>query len=107
VADQLGNLDSGNVEGIGERFAGGDAAHELLPEIIGGVFLAVELEGGGLVVDGGGRSHDRLHAVDGIVERSGIDEWLEDRSGLAMREGVIELALAVVTAADDRFDLPG
>ena len=107
VADQLGDFDGGDVERVGERLARGDAAHEFCAVIVGRVFLAVEFESGGLVVDRGGGRDDGLHVVDGVVERGGVDERLEDRSGLAMRERVIELALAVVAAADDRFDFAG
>ena len=107
VADQLGDFDGGDVEGIGEGFADGDAAHESGAVIVGRVLLAVELESGGLVVDGGGGSDDGLNAIDGVVKSGGVDERLEDRAGLTMRERVIELALAVVAAADDRFDFAG
>ena len=107
VADELGDLDGGDVEGVGEGFAGGDAAHEFLAEIVGGVFLAVEFEGGGLIVDGGGGGDDGLDVIDGIVEGGGVDEGLEDGAWLAMSQGVIQLALAVVSAADDRFDFAG
>src|SRR3984957_19872936 len=107
VADQFGDFYGGDVERVGEGFTRGDAAHELGAVVVRRVFLAVEFEGGRLVVDGGGRRDDGLHVVDGVVERGGVDEWLENRSGLAMRERVIELALAVVAAADDGFDFAG
>src|SRR5882757_10584624 len=58
-----------------------------------------------LIVNRCGRRDDRLHAINGIVERRGIDEGLEYRTWLAMRERVIELALSIIAAADDRLNL--
>ncbi len=107
VADEFGDLDGGDVERIGERVAHGDATHESFAVVIRRVFLAVEFEGGGLVVDGRGWSDDRLHAINGVVERRGIDERFEDRTGLAVGQGVIELALPVVASTNHGFDLAG
>ena len=84
VADQLGDLDGGDVERIGKGFTDGDTSHEFFAEIVRGVFLAVEFEGGGLVVDGGGGGDDRLDVIDGIVEGGRVDERLEDGARLPM-----------------------
>src|SRR5437667_3722429 len=68
--------------------------------------FAVEFERRGLVVDGGRRREDGLHVVYGIVERRRIDKRFEDRARLAVRQGVIELALPVIPSADNSLDFP-
>jgi hypothetical protein len=104
VSDELGHFHGGYVQRIGQRVARADFAHEFFAIIVGRVFRAVILEGRGLVVDGCCGSDDRLNPVDGVIEGCRINERFEDRAGLAVCQGVIELALPVVATADDRFD---
>ena len=104
VADELCHFHRGDVQRVRERVAHGNAAHEPFAIIVGRVWFAVEFERRGLVVDRGCRRDNRLHVIDGVVERRCIDKWLEDRARLAMSEGVIQLALSVIPSADDGFD---
>ena len=80
--------------------------HESFAIIVGGIWFAVELKCCGFVVDGRRGGDNGLHVIHGIVKRRRIHKRLEDGSRLAVRQGVIELALPVISSADKRFNLP-
>src|SRR5258706_13435105 len=105
VADELGDLHGGYVQRTGKSVARGDAAHKSLAEIVGSVIDAIVLERGRFIVNCGGGRNNRLDVVDCAVERGGVDKRLENRTRRAKRQGGIKLALAVVAAADNGFNL--
>ena len=107
IADQLRDFHRRDVQRVGERFARGDVTHELCAVVVRGVFLAIELESRRLVIHGGRRCNNGLHIIDGVFKSRCIDERLEDRSWLAMGQGVIQLALPIIPAANHRFDFAG
>src|ERR1700734_3957456 len=90
-----------------ERVAHRDCAVKFLAEIVGRVFFAVEFEGGGHVVHCSDWGDERREAFGRVVKSRGINEWFEYRTWLAVREGVIELALTIVAAADERTNFAG
>jgi len=79
------------------------------------IFLASESKRRLLVLKHGRRNKDRARPVgvgqrrssNARIERSRIDERLEDRSGGPMRNRMVELALPVVAPAYQRQHLPG
>ncbi len=104
VANQLGDFHGGHVQGIGQRVAHRDFSHEFFAEIVGRVFRAVVFERGRFVINGCRRRDDRLYTVDGVIEGCCINEGFKNGTRLTMCERVIELALSVVAASDDRLD---
>ena len=104
ITDHFGDLHGGHIQRVGQRLPHGDVAHEPFAVVVGGVLLSVEFKHGGLVVDRSCRSDERLSAVHGVVEGGCIDEGFEHRTGLAVRQGMVQLALAVVSTANERFD---
>ena len=105
VADQFRDFDGRDVQRIRQSIPHRDAAHEFFPVVVRSVFLPVEFERSGLVIDGRSRRDDRLHSVNGIVQGRGINERFENRPRLAMRQSVIELAQPVIPPANHRLDL--
>src|ERR1700739_1149671 len=87
------------------RVTNGDGAVELLAEIVGRVFFSIKLKRCRNVVDRGDRRNNRLKIFDGVIECRGINEGLEDRPGLAMRESMVQLAFAVVASTDKGANL--
>src|ERR1700675_2770740 len=90
-----------------EGVADGDGAVEFLAKIVRSVILAVELESGGDIVHGGHGCYDRLHCLGGIVKCRGVNEGLENRAGLAARQGVIGLAFPGVASGDEGANFTG
>ena len=71
------------------------------------VRLASVLERRGLVHQDGRGRHQRLRAVHSGVQRRGVHERLERRSGLPPREHVVELAYPVVAPSHQGFQRAG
>ena len=68
------------------------------------VSLAPIPKSGGFIEDGAGGSVDGLCAVlQAGIQRRGIYKRFENRSWLALRQSAIQLAGAIVTAADQSF----
>src|ERR1700752_2028846 len=92
---------------MNQRVADRYRAVEFFAVVVRRVFLAVEFESSGHIVYGGDRSYDGLNAENSVIERGCVNEWLEHRAGLAARQRVIELALTVITAADEGTNFAG
>src|ERR1017187_6752995 len=92
---------------IGERVHGGDLAMIFIFVIAGGVLLcAAYVVSGLLVVEHGDAGKGLVltgqeRSRDGGVEGRGVDEGLEDGASGALGHGVIQLASAVIAAADE------
>src|SRR5450755_1896434 len=92
---------------MNERVSHGDGTVKCFAVIVGRVFLAVEIEGGGDVFHGGNRRYDRRQSLSCVGESRGVYERLEHGTWLSMSQGMIELAFAIVAAAYQRPNLPG
>ncbi len=71
------------------------------------VDLVFVIESGGGVVHERGRREDRFLPGDGGIDRRSEDKRFEDGARGPVRDGMIQLALAVVTSADEGEDLAG
>lgn len=107
IAGHFGELDGGNIEGLGEGEAEGDRAVELLAEIVGRVFAVVIEERSRFVDDLGDGRDDGFASLEGGIEGGGVDEGLEGGAGLAAGEGAVELAGGVAATAHEGLDFGG
>src|ERR1700723_1741684 len=79
---------------------------KFLAVIVRSVFLAVEIECSGNVLYGSNRRYHRLHALCGVLKRGGVYKWLERGTRLAMSQGMIQLAFAIIASANQGAYLP-
>ncbi len=107
VANHLGDLDGGYVEGLREGFAQGDGAGKVVLEVLRLILLAVEEKSGGLIDHDGGGGERGGAAGYSRVQGGGVNEGLEDGTRLALGQNPVQLAGAVIAAADQRFDFSG
>jgi len=112
VADLLREGYGRDVERVSNSGGRGDHAGELvLCEVAGGIGLAVGAEVLGVIVELSESSEDSAiaerHTVEARVVSRGVDERLEDGTGGAVGDGVVDLGDAIVTPADQRENLSG
>jgi hypothetical protein len=96
-----------------KREAGGHAAVELAFEVARRVLVGSSFAVGLLLVAEHGDRREQLRlarqhgAFGGGLKGGSVDKGLEDGAGGPMRDGVVDLAVAVAAAADQSEDLPG
>src|ERR1700690_1265776 len=102
VPDHFRYFHGCHVERMLQRVMDRHRAIEFLPVIVRCVFLSVELKRRGHIFHGGFRRHCRRYALHHIIQCRRVHKWLERGPRLPPRQRMIELALAIISAANQR-----
>ena len=105
VAGHLGQLHRWDINRLRQRIPHCHFAVDGVMKVAGRVGLVAAEERGRLVVEHRRRCDWLARVGQRGAQRRRVDERLEHRSGLALRQRAVQLGLIVIPAADQRLDL--